>query len=290
MKWPIAVKLNLVLLPLFALALLGSGVIVQRVMADSARQETLRTARLIMSAALATRTYTVDQVQPLLAAKYDFLVQTVSAYAASETHRLIQRQFPDYGYREAALNPTNKRDQADAWETEVIRKLALDPNLTEYSGVLDTLSGQSVFVAHPIRITNGACLTCHSRPENAPQTMIDTYGRDGGFGWKLNEVVGAQVVTVPTVVPSERAATAFRQTMLAIGGVFVVLLIALNILVHLLVTRRVREMSRFAELVSTGKPGAGEFDASGSDEISALARSFMRMRTSLASAMKMLEP
>ncbi len=290
MKWPIAVKLNLVLVPLFGLSLLGSGVIVDRVLADSARQETLMTARLIMSAALATRTYTVDQVQPLLAAKYDFLVQTVSAYAASETHRLMQRQFPDYGYREAALNPTNKRDQADPWETAVIRKLAQEPKLEEFSGVRDTPSGRSVFVAHPIRITNGACLTCHSRPENAPKTMIDTYGRDGGFGWNLNEVVGAQVVTVPTLVPAERAAEGFRRTMLALGGISVLLLIALNVLVHVVVTRRVREMSRIAEQVSKGKPGAGDFDASGSDELSAMARSFVRMRTSLVSAMKMLEP
>jgi len=290
MKWPIAVKLNLVMLPLLGLSLLGSGVIVDRVLAESARQETLQTARLIMSAALATRAYTVDQVQPLLAAKYDFLVQTVSAYAASETHRLMQRQFPDYGYREAALNPTNKRDQADPWESEVIQRLAQDPNLKEYTGVRNIGSSQSVFVAHPIRVTNGACLTCHSRPENAPKTMIDTYGRDGGFGWKLNEVVGAQVVTVPTSVPAQRAAAAFQSTMLALLGIFVLLLVALNVVVHVVVTRRVRTMSRIAEQVSTGKPDAGDFDTSGSDELAAMARSFMRMRTSLASAMKMLEP
>lgn len=289
MKWPIAVKLNLVLLPLFGLSLLGSGLVVDRMLAESARKETLQTARLIMSAALATRAYTVDQVQPLLAAKYDFLVQTVSAYAATETHRLMQRQFPDYSYRETALNPTNRRDQADAWETEVIQKLAQDPNASEYTGIRDTPSGQSVFVAHPIRITNGACLTCHSRPENAPKTMIDIYGREGGFGWKLNEVVGAQVVTVPTSVPAQRAAAAFRSTMLAMLGIFAALLVAVNVLVHVVVTRRVREMSRIAEQVSTGKPEAGDFDASGSDELSVMARSFSRMRTSLASAMKLLE-
>ncbi|MDH5539840.1 MAG: DUF3365 domain-containing protein [Rhizobacter sp.] len=289
MKWSIAVKLNMVLLPLFVLSLLGSALIIDRVLTGSARQETLQTARVIMSAALATRSYTVDQVQPLLAAKYDFLVQTVSAFAASETHRLMQRQFPEFSYREATLNPTNKRDQADAWETTVIQTLASNPALDEYTGVRDTAAGQMVFVAHPIRITNGACLTCHSSPEFAPKTMVDIYGRDGGFGWKLNETVGAQVVTVPTSIPAQRAAAAFQSTMLALLGIFLGLLIALNVLVHLLVTRRVGKMSRIAEQLSTGKPGVGDFDISGTDEVSALGRSFMRMRTSLASAMKMLE-
>lgn len=290
MRLSIASKLNLLSAPLFGLSLLVSGLVIDRVLKDSANEETLQTARLIMSAALATRAYTVDQVQPLLAAKYDFMVQTVSAFAASETLRLVQRDFPDYGYREAALNPTNKRDKADAWETEVIQRLAQDPKLKEYTGVRDTAGGQVVFVAHPIRITNGACLTCHSRPEAAPKTMVDTYGREGGFGWKLNEVVGAQVVTVPTSVPAQRAEMALRRTMLALLAVFVVLLVTLNIVLHVVVTRRVRNMSQIAEQISTGKPEASDLDTSGSDELSVLARSFVRMRTSLASAMKLLEP
>jgi protein-histidine pros-kinase len=48
-------------------------------------------------------------------------------------------------------------------------------------------------------------------------------------------------------------------------------------------------MSAIADKVSLGQFEAAELDASGSDEISTLARSFGRMRTSLTSAMKMLE-
>jgi len=180
------------------------------------------------------------------------------------------------------------QDQS-ARETEVIQTLARDAKLKEYTGVRNGANGPLVFVAHPIRITNGACLICHSRPEAAPKTMIDTYGREGGFGWKLNEVVGAQIVTVPTSVSAERAANAFRSMMLALLATFVPLFVALNVLLHVVITRRIRKMSWLAEQVSTGKPGAGDFDASGTDELSTLARSFERMRTSLFSAMKLLE-
>ena len=42
-----------------------------------------------------------------------------------------------------------------------------------------------------VRITNPACLTCHSSVEAAPKTMVDKYGPANGFGWNLNEVVSA---------------------------------------------------------------------------------------------------
>jgi protein-histidine pros-kinase len=78
--------------------------------------------------------------------------------------------------------------------------------------------------------------------------------------------------------------------MLVLVGVFAVLLIALNLLVHLVITSRVRRMSRIAELVSRGKSDSETFAAKGTEELSMLERSFSRMRNSLASAMKILEP
>jgi HAMP domain-containing protein len=69
----------------------------------------------------------------------------------------------------------------------------------------------------------------------------------------------------------------------------VFLLIALNIMVHHFVTRRITRMSRLADQVSLGQFNEEEFDTRGSDELSALAQSFARMRSSLASAMKMLD-
>jgi HAMP domain-containing protein len=245
---------------------------------------------VIMSAALATRQYTLEQVKPQLEVKYDFLVQSVSAYAAKEAIALMGRQFPEFRYREAALNPTNPRDQADTYETEVVQKFARDATLKEYSEVRDTGSGRAVFVARPLRVTNGACLTCHSVPDAAPKTMLAAYGGEHGFGWQLDQVVGAQVVTVPTSLQEQRVATIFRSVMPALLGVFAMLLVVLNVLVHLVVTARVRRMSRIAELVSRGKAESEKFETTGTDELSALGRSFGRLRVSLVSAMKILEP
>jgi len=90
-------------------------------------------------------------------------------------------------------------------------------------------------------------------------------------------------------LPLKRAALTLHNYMLSLLGVFVFLFFALNIMVHFFVTRRLRQMSALADRVSLGDFEAGELNMQGSDELSRLARSFGRMRTSLSSAMKMLE-
>jgi protein-histidine pros-kinase len=72
-------------------------------------------------------------------------------------------------------------------------------------------------------------------------------------------------------------------------AIFAFLFVALNVMVHYFVTRRITRMSRLADEISLGKFNDEEFEVKGSDELSTLARSFARMRASLASAMKMLE-
>jgi HAMP domain-containing protein len=59
--------------------------------------------------------------------------------------------------------------------------------------------------------------------------------------------------------------------------------------VHLFVTRRVSRLSRVADQVSLGQFDAAAFDTRDGDELAQLSQSFDRMRTSLASAMKMLD-
>jgi protein-histidine pros-kinase len=119
--------------------------------------------------------------------------------------------------------------------------------------------------------------------------MIDIYGPNNGFGWKLNEIVGAQVISVPMAVPLQRANDIFKTFMLSLFGVFAVVFVALNVMVHLFVTRRIKLLASVADEVSMGKFEAREFEVTGNDELSGLGRSFNRMRTSLASALKMLE-
>ncbi|MES2068891.1 MAG: DUF3365 domain-containing protein [Pseudomonadota bacterium] len=291
MKMSIATKFNLVFISIFAIGFVAAGLIANALLKESAREETLQNARFLLESAKAVRTYTSKQIAPLLQTqmKYQFHPQSVPSYSATENLNTVLKSYPDFTYKEATLNPTNLRDKASDWEADIVHKLRSDPAMPEYVGERDTPIGRALYIARPLQIKDPACLACHSTADAAPKTMTDIYGPNNGFGWNLNEVIGAQVISVPMAVPLQRANSIFKTFMLSLLGVFVFVFIALNVMVHFFVTRRITNLANMADQVSMGKFDVEEFDVKGNDELSALAQSFGRMRTSLASALKMLE-
>jgi len=284
-------KFNLVFVLIFLLGLVATGAMTRRMLERNAQQETLQQARLLLEKALAVRSYTSTQVAPLLETqmKYAFLPQSVPAFSATEVLARIQKNHPEYAYKEATLNPTNPRDRALEWEADVIAEFRKSADLKEFIGERDTPAGRALYIARPIRIADGACLRCHSTVETAPRTLVEKYGPANGFGWQLGEVVGAQMVSVPTAVPLARAHAAWALFMGMLSAVFVLIAVALNAMLWWLVIRPVTKLARLADRVSLGELSAPGFASGAHDEIGRLAASFTRMRRSLVQAMKMLE-
>ena len=284
-------KFNLVFLLVFALGLAATGYVSWRLLERNARDEIAQNARLLMDTAIATRNYTATQIGPLLKTqmKYTFLPQSIAAYSAHEVFNDVRKKHTEYSYKEATLNPTNPQHRAVDWETDVITQFRNNKDSTEVIGERDTPTGRSFYVARPFRITNPACLECHSTVEAAPKTMIERYGPANGFGWVLNDVIGAQIISVPTEIPLGRAKEAFSVFMASVGAVFIVIGIALNAMLWVLVIRPIGKLSQFADRVSLGELDIPEFKRASRDEIGTLSRSIARMRTSMVQAMKMLE-
>ncbi len=284
-------KFNLVLLGIFLLGFAIAGYVSYGVLQANAREEIVQNARLMMEAALASRTYTSSQVKPLLETqlKYAFLPQTVPAYAATEVFSEMRKTHRDYVYKEATLNPTNPRDRASDWEADIVNVFRTTSATKEMIGERDTPTGRALYLARPIAVSDATCLVCHSTVDAAPKTMIDLYGSANGFGWKFNEVIGAQVVSVPMSVPIARANETFRTFMLALAIVFVATFVLLNVMLHMMVIRRVTRLSAIADQVSLGNLDAGEFRSGSKDEIGVLTDALARMKVSLVQAMKMLE-
>ena len=284
-------KFNLVFVLIFALGLLATGQVSWTLLERNARDEIAQNARLLMDTALAARAYTSAQVNPLLETqmKYTFLPQSVPAYSATEVFNDLRRKHTEYGYKEAVLNPTNPRNRAVDWEADIITQFRSNKDASELIGDRDTPTGRSFYVARPIRISNPTCLRCHSTVDAAPKTMLERYGPANGFGWTLNDVVGAQIISVPTRVPLERANQAFQVFMGSIALVFIIIGIVLNVMLWALVIRPIGKLSQFADRVSLGELEIPEFRRRSRDEIGALSRSIARMRTSMVQAMKMLE-
>ena len=220
--------------------------------------------------------------------KFLFLPQTVPAYAATEVFADMHKRHPEFSYKEAAMNPTNPRDRAVDWEADIIQAFRNDTDRKEITGERDTPDGASFFVARPLRIVDPACLACHTTADSAPPTLVERYGPANGFGWKLNDVIGAQLISVPTLVPVQRANDAFRGFMLSVGLVFIAIGVVLNLMLWRIVIRPVTKLSALANRVSTGDMEAPQFVGKSKDEIAELASSFGRMRKSVEQAMKML--
>jgi HAMP domain-containing protein len=285
------VKFNLVLSLVFAVAFLLAGLFTHSLLQRNAKAEIQENARIMIEGARAVRTYTSTQINPLLKTQmtYTFMPQSVAAYSANEYFKQLRKKYPDYSYKEATLNPTNPGDRAADWEEDVVRNFIQYPEKTEIVDERDTPVGRALYIAMPLKIVNPACLECHDTPDRAPRTVIEKYGSSNGFGWKVNDIVAAQIITAPMDLPIKRANGAFNAFMLSLAGIFLVLIVAINAMLIFLIIRPVNQLSTIASEVSLGNMDIPDFKASGKDEIATLAESFGRMRKSLVQAIKMLE-
>ena len=114
-----------------------------------------------------------------------------------------------------------------------------------------------------------------------------TYGNANGFGWKLNEIIGAQVISVPASGVIESARKAFLLFMGIVTGAFALVLLVMNVLLKKAIIQPIDRMVKVANEVSMGNMDA-EFEQESGDEIGKLAAAFNRMKTSLVMAMNML--
>src|SRR5580700_8229270 len=169
-RWKIDLAISGAFLVGLALAGFGAYTILTR----NALEDSLQNARIMIEGASAIRKYTADYNWPLLEPqlKIQFLPQSVSAFAAQTTLKLVRQKLPEYNYREPTLNPTNVNDRAADWEAVIINTFREHSDKTETLEMRDTPAGKFLTLARPLKVGSAACLTCHSTPDAAPATMV----------------------------------------------------------------------------------------------------------------------
>jgi HAMP domain-containing protein len=282
-------KFNLLML---VVAIVGAGLFAlaaEPLVNAVAREEVLQSSRIMMESAAGARKYTSEQIAPILKPQIGqhFYPQSVSAYAAKRNFDVIHEKFPDYMYREAALNPTNPQDRATDWEADIIDDFRAHPEQKEVSLERETATGPMLELARPL-VNQPACMECHSTAATAPASMIALYGSENGFGWKSGEIIGAQIVSVPMSASAVRAEHIRQLFVLPFIGFLALLFISMNVLLHFVVIRPMEKIADSAEAVSMGKIDTPEYQYRGRDQIGRLASSFNRMHRSLVEAFKML--
>ena len=247
-------RFSLIILAIFLGGWIVAGVSIFTLERSNARKDSIHTAEILLSTAVAARNYTSDLVAPLLENQTsdEFIKERVPSYAAQQIFQRLDDQYKDYYYSETALNPTNPKDLAAGWQVDLIKYFIDHPDETQ---VVDTRVDRdqqtSLYVAVPIPVSSPKCLVCHSTPEAAPPSLIKTYGSSNGFGWELNQIIGTRVISVPTSIPDQRSNNAIISYLLLTASVFLIAYSAINIVVQHWITAPLDIFAKMLEEIST---------------------------------------
>ena len=291
-------KLNLILVGTLVVAMITCGIFLSHILEKKTEVEVADQAFLMIETMNSVRSYTSNEIQPELKSRLltesNFLPETVPAYSAREVFENLRQQpkYENFFYKEATLNPTNPRDQADKFETQLTEKFRENRSLSELTGFRVDNGQEFYYIARPLVITKESCLECHSTPDKAPANLINTYGSENGFGWQLNEIVASQMVSVPSK-QIHAAARKLQLTVLAVVAFFFMVAILLtNIFLKTSIVKPIKEIASLSTTVSTGEINANsdiQFRHDSKDEIGILVKSLNRMLLSLQMAMSMID-
>lgn len=259
MRWNLWAKFSLFLLLVWLLVSGSTIAMLSQHLNAHAEQAVMERAKIVLTSMQAVRDYTRDHVQPMLKDSIDtgfFIQESIPNFAARTIFADFQQQdelLEDFLYKEATPNPTNPTDLADAFEADIFSQLRQFV-MSEPQGLSGYrfLDGKKLFyMAQPLVMDDVSCLECHGSVSDAPQYLVDMYGDRNGFGWRLNDVVAAQMVYVPADIIFDRGRqnlwTVTKTLLGTLGAFFVVI----NLLLWYTVVKPLKLLTNTAKSVSS---------------------------------------
>lgn len=284
---------------LFLSGILLSGLALSKAMQQQTEAEIVSRATMLTQTMNAVRSYTSDQIKPRLAEELatsaNFVRETVPAYAAREVFEKFRAtsDYESFLYKEATLNPSNPRDQADAFESALVEKFRQDESLRNLTGYRKQAGQRLFYLAKPLSIQKVSCLECHGDPKQAPSSLIRTYGDKAGFGWHLGEIVAAQMIYIPANELIYRWYRYLGLVMSIVVGLFAVTVLLINRLLKRRVVQPLKQLTtetkRLSHAYAISAPAAERNSsqlakvATGRDELGQLARAFQQMAEAVVS-------
>jgi nitrogen-specific signal transduction histidine kinase/HAMP domain-containing protein len=159
--------------------------------------------------------------------------------------------FPEFNYKRVAMDPRAPLNQADVFECQILTRFQQDSSLKEWQGLV-TRNNERFFVRMmPIRMDAG-CLRCHGANSDAPAKLIDIYGPIRGFGRKIGDIAGMDVLYFP--VESAMSQIGRRTMAIVIPGVVAMWAAGLLVIVFFrkLVVDRISVLKRFFSEFGSG--------------------------------------
>jgi methyl-accepting chemotaxis protein len=255
-------------------------------------RESLREAKekveLFTSVMSANQEFMATSVRPdlmdLLPDTY-FPEATVGIVMMDEAAKIIREEYPEYVFKIASPNPLDRENLSDSFENSIIASFD-NGDFDKWEGSIFKTGKHFYATAVPIEARK-SCIWCHDTPATADPEMVEKYGTESGYGYKVGDIVGGRFIYVSM---DKADAITLKKLAMFGGGLSLLFLIAMLVIDRTVINtivRPIEEIVAVAEEISRGKMDR-EFAVKGNDEIKLLADAFNRMRVSLAKAMDIL--
>jgi HAMP domain-containing protein len=217
----------------------------------------LQQAEALFQAMESVRDYQQQELLPLLNQLNDgFMPQKNPSYTTMRIMADLHEQASDISYQVAIEGAGLELYQANVWQQQLIRRFRQNPETPLITDQLTDANGGFFIYAKPI--------------------IADA------------EVIGAKVVRLNNQRFSNSLADSQQRFTLILAGVFLLVMLIIQVLLHVLIIKPIRQMSVQADQVSRGERDQFEVSSTGQDEVSQLAQSFSRLQRSLKAAMSLL--
>ena len=195
-----------------SLILVGGGLLLSLISFWNTRRllmaEAMDKSEVLLQEVEAIRSYVKKELRPKMAelhGKDAFIIEAMSTtYISTTIMETFAQSMPNYIYRRASFNPLNPKNSADSFEEEMLDWFEEDTSRTFWQGVVKK-NGESFFISMMPDYFTEPCLRCHGKVEDAPQSLIDRYGKTNGYRFQAGDLAGLNSVAIP-VSASLRAA------------------------------------------------------------------------------------
>ncbi|MEM8719840.1 MAG: DUF3365 domain-containing protein, partial [Cyanobacteria bacterium P01_G01_bin.39] len=249
-------KFNILLLVIFLVGIYLSGLALSKILYHQAEQKLTNEGQILMKMMEEVKYYTstnlLESYQQNDNGIDQFRVSIIPAYAARKIFGNFQHmtKFANYQYKEATVNPTNLDDRPDHFEKQLINNFKQNRELKILSGYTDKSDLKFYYISRPLTVKNESCLQCHSSPDIAPQEMIDIYGDQNGFNWKLNQLTSAQTIYIPANNVDDDVRQGMLIFMPLFAGIFAILIASVNQLLQHTVIKPINQLTKVANQLS----------------------------------------
>lgn len=163
------------------------------------QEEAFRRTELVMAAVNANRAYIQDVLRPRMYGLLGHDAFIIEAMSTSYATRVIMEKFregmPNITYRRVAINAKNPGFEADQQDLEMIQYFNENPETESWQGIRE-VGGERYYIRYSPVYFETSCLHCHGKPEDAPVSILESYGETRGFYMRTDHVDGVVSVGI----------------------------------------------------------------------------------------------